>query len=194
VQGAFTAHGTLWALVDKGLGSDVLTIGQFDGAKWSYHDFPGGGGPETSVLAAAGSTAVVLRIGPEGTADQPVDEPDQILGFAVTTDNGATWSEVVDPAVLARSLPFSTLATLNVEGSFSVPTSMAFADNSTLYVADGNWNLWRSTDFATFSQVSVPGRVWDLKSTGDGVIARLNDDSTMIRIATDGTVDPITIR
>ena len=71
---------------------------------------------------------------------------------------------------------------------------MAFAGPSTLYVADGNGDLGRSTDFATFSPVSVPGGVQNLQSAGDVVIALTDDGNVLVRISADGSVEPIIAR
>jgi hypothetical protein len=71
---------------------------------------------------------------------------------------------------------------------------MAFAGTSVLYVADGRGDLWRSTDFTTFSQVEVPGSVSELKSADDAVIARLDDGNDLVRISADGSVEPIAAR
>jgi hypothetical protein len=70
---------------------------------------------------------------------------------------------------------------------------MAFADESTLYVADGHGRLWRSTDFATFTQVEIADNVADLKPAGDAVIGRV-DGNELIRISADGSVEPIRAR
>ena len=196
-RGVFTAEGTLWALVDNESDPDILTIGRFDGVEWRYHDLAAQGGSWTSVVAAAGSNVVVLHAPPEPS-------PQQLVGFSVTTDAGATWSEVVYPDALERELPFYTYRPSGGD-RFSMYTSMAFAGSAVLYVADSRGGLWRSTDFATFSQVPVPGGVKDLKSAGDAVIARiavetgcrslavcqLND---LVRISADGSVEPITAR
>jgi hypothetical protein len=196
--GVFTADGTLWALVDNELGPDTLTVGRYDGERWSYHDFRAPGGAWTSVLAVAGSTVVVLLANPE-----PSPRPDRLEGLAVSTDAGATWSEVVDPDVLARDLPFSAYHPSNSEWWFSGYTSMAFAGSSVLYVADGRGDLWRSTDLATFKPVSAPGAVRDLQPTGDAVIARIGTGATcsrpgavcqwdnLVRISADGSVERI---
>ncbi|HXJ66094.1 MAG TPA: hypothetical protein VNN79_20220, partial [Actinomycetota bacterium] len=154
----------------------------------------------TSVLAAAGSTVVVLLANPE-----PSPRPDQLVGLAVSTDAGATWSEMVDPDVLARDLPFSSYHPRDDESWFSGYTSMAFAGPSVLYVADGRGDLWRSTDLATFNPIPVPGAVRDLQATGDAVIARIDAGGTcsepavcqlddLVRISADGSVEPITAR
>jgi hypothetical protein len=188
-QGAFTSDGTLWALVDNETGPHTLTIGRYDGTQWDYHDFATLSGSWTSVVAAAGSTVVVLLANPE-----PSPRPDQLAGFAVTTDAGATWSEAVDPDVLERDLPFSAVVSANDEDWYSGYTSMAFAGPSTLYVADGNGDLWRSTDFATFSPVSIPGAVYGLRSAGDAVIARTDNANDLVRISADGAVEPLTFR
>jgi hypothetical protein len=187
--GVFTADGTLWALVDNEIGPDTLTIGQYDGERWSYHDFEASSGAWTSVLAAAGSTVVVLLANPE-----PSPRPDRLMGLALSTDAGATWSEVVDPDVLAAKLPFSAYHPADDESWFSGYTSMAFAGSSVLYVADGRGDLWRSTDFITFSPVEVEGGVLDLKPTGDAVIARLDEGNDLVRILADGRVETITAR
>ncbi|MFL5799046.1 MAG: hypothetical protein ACJ77A_14095 [Actinomycetota bacterium] len=198
--GVFTADGTLWALVDNEIGPDTLTIGRYDGERWSYHDFGAPSGAWTSVLAAAGSTVVVLLANPE-----PSPRPDQLGGLAVSTDAGATWSEVVDQDALARDLPFSTYHPADDESWFSGYTSMAFAGSSVLYVADGRGDLWRSTDLITFSQVEVAGGVSDLKPTGGAVIARIDAGGTcsepavcqfdqLVRISADGSVESITAR
>ena len=71
---------------------------------------------------------------------------------------------------------------------------MAFAGPSTLYVADGNGDLWRSTDLATFTQVTTVGGVHELQSAGDAVIARTGDANGLVRIRTDGTVEPLALR
>jgi len=74
-----------------------------------------------------------------------------------------------------------------------------------LYVADGRGDLWRSTDFTTFSHVEVPGWVSELKPTGDAVIARIGDGAgcrypaacqlnDLVRISADGSVEPIKAR
>ena len=199
--GVFTAEGTLWALVDNELGPDTLTIGRYDGERWTYHDFGAPGGAWTSVLAASGSTVAVLVANPE-----PSPRPDQLEGFAVSTDAGATWSEVVDPDVLARHLPFSAYHPSDDEWWFSGYTSMAFAGSSVLYVADGRGDLWRSTDLATFNPISVPGAVRDLQATGNAVLARIAAAGTcskpaavcqwddLVRISADGSVEPIAAR
>jgi hypothetical protein len=199
-EGVFTADGTLWALVDNESDPEILTIGRYDGARWHYRDLAARGGSWTSVLAAAGSNIVVL------VADsERAPAPDHLISLSVTTDAGANWSEVTDPNVLERDLPFSAYVAPNNEDWFSGYTSMAFAGTSVLYVADGNGYLWRSTDFATFSRVSIQGGVRDLKSAGDAVIAR-HDDGTacgyvaacqlndLVRISADGSVEPITAR
>jgi hypothetical protein len=197
-QAVFSPEGTLWGLVDNEVDeAGALTIGSYDGSGWRYHDFTTPGGAWTSVLAASGSTAVVLLANPE-----PSPRPDRLMGIAVTSDGGATWSETVDPAVLKRDLPFSQVLSSNDEDWYSGYTSMAFAGPSVLYVADGRGQLWRSTDLATFEQVSAPGPVAELRSAGDTVIARLTDEPTctrpatcpldsMVRISADGTVEPI---
>lgn len=186
-RGVFTADGTLWALVDNESDPDTLTIGRYNGAQWSYHDLAAKGGSWTSVLAAVGSNVVVLQAGPEPSHQD-------LIGLSVTTDDGATWSEVADPDVLERDLPFSAYESPDSQIWFSDYTSIAFAGTSALYVADGSGDLWRSTDFTTFSQVEVAGRVSDLKPTGDAVIARFDDGSDLIRISADGNVEAITTR
>lgn len=196
--GAITAEGTLWALLDNPNVSDTLTIGRFDGAEWRYHDFAAQAGSGTSLLAAAGSTVVVLQANPE-----PLYEEDQLVGFAVTTDDGETWSEVLDPDVLERDLPFSLSP--NLGNCLCEYPTMAFAGTSALYIADVDGALWRSTDFATFSRVSIPGGVRDVTSVGDAVIARIDTAGTcdapaacqlndLVRISADGSVEPITVR
>lgn len=197
-RGAFTADGTLWALVDNEAGPGTLTIGWYDGVQWRYHDLGSQGGSWTSVLAAAGSNVVVLQAGHEPSHQR-------LVGLSVTTDAGATWPEVVDPDVLERDLPFSPHVHPDSQIWLSDYTSMAFAGTSVLYVADGIGSLWRSTDFATFSRVSVPGGVRDLTSAGDAVIARIDNEGTcqypaacqlndLIRISADGSVEPLTVR
>lgn len=186
-QGVFTADGTLWALVDNETGPDTLTIGRFDGVEWQYHDFAAQSGSWTSVIAAAGSIVVVLQANPE-----PSPRPDQLVGFAVTTDGGATWSEILDRDVLERDLPFSTYTDPDPDAWFSGYTSMAFA-GPVLYVADGRGDLWRSTDLSTFNPVDVEGAVSDLKSAGDAVIARVAGDD-LVRISADGAVEAMTAR
>jgi Tol biopolymer transport system component len=200
-QAVFTPEGTLWALVDNESDPDAFAIGTYDGAEWRYHDFAAPGGALTSVLAASGATVVVLEAAPRPHSDQ-------LLGLAVTADAGVTWSEVVDPDVLERDLPFSTFQPPPSDDEtewLSRFTSMAFAGSSVLYVADGRGDLWRSTDFATFSRVSVPRFVAGLSSAGDAVIARIDDGvvcsppvgcglNELIRISADGTVEPITAR
>jgi hypothetical protein len=196
-DGVFTADGALWALVDNETGPVALTIGRYDGAAWRYRDLASEGGSWTSLLAAAGSNVAVLVANTE-----PTPRPDHVLGLTVSTDGGATWSELTDPSVLERDLPFSTYAPLDPEAWFSGYTSMAFAGRSVLYVADGLGYLWRSTDLTTFSQVEVPGGVSDLKPTGDAVIARLDNSecagtcqsSDLIRISADGSVEPLVVR
>ena len=153
-DGVFTADGALWALVDNESGPKTLTIGRYDGVQWHYHDLAADAGSWTSVLAAAGSNVAVLVANSE-----TVPEPDRLLGLSVSTDGGTTWSEVSDPDVLKRDLPFSRYVAPSSDAWFSGYTSMAFAGTSALYVADGNGDLWRSTDFATFSRVPVPGGV-----------------------------------
>jgi hypothetical protein len=135
-----------------------------------------------SELAAAGSTVVVVHA------------RTRVIGLSVTTDAGATWHEVTDPNVLERDLPFSTYALPEGESWFSDYSSMAFAGSSVLYVADGRGDLWRSTDFTTFTQVEVAGGVSDLKPTGDAVIARLDGGNDLVRISADGSMEPITAR
>jgi len=197
-RGAFTADGALWALVDNETAPDTLTIGRYDGVGWRYRDLAAVGGAWTSVLAAAGSNVVVLQAAPEPT-------PQQLVGLSVTTDAGATWSEVVDPEVLDSALPFSGFRSPDSQDWFSGYTSMAFAGSSVLYVADGRGDLWRSTDFTTFSHVEVPGWVSELKPTGDAVIARIGDGAgcrypaacqlnDLVRISADGSVEPIKAR
>ena len=188
-RGAFTSDGTLWALVDNETGPHTLTIGRYDGTQWDYHDFATPSGSWTSVVAAAGSTVVVLLANPE-----PSPRPDHLGGLAITTDAGATWSEVVDPDVLEQDLPFSTVVSANDEDWYSGYTSMAFAGPSTLYVADGNGDLWRSTDLVTFTQVTTVGGVYELQSAGDAVIARTDNANDLVRISADGTVEPLTFR
>jgi hypothetical protein len=198
-DGVFTGDGALWALVDNETGPKTLTIGRYDGLRWRYRDLAAEGGSWTSELAAAGSNIVVLVANSERAP-----APDRLLGLSVSTDAGATWSEVVDPDALDRDLPFSRYVAPNSEDWFSGYTSMAFAGTSALYVADGNGDLWRSTDFATFSRVSVPGGVEDLKSAGNAVIARIDSAgcaypgtcqlNDLIRISADGSVEPITVR
>jgi DNA-binding CsgD family transcriptional regulator len=198
LQETFTANGALWALVDNETDPVALTIARYDGVQWHYRDLAAKGGSWTSLLAAAGSNVVVLQAGPEPSHQQ-------LVGLSVTTDDGATWSEVVDPDVLERDLPFAAYGSPESDAWFSGYTSMAFAGTSALYVADLRGVLWRSTDFATFSRVSVPGGVSDLKSAGDAVIARIDNEATcrfppgcqlneLVRISADGSVEPITAR
>jgi hypothetical protein len=188
-QGVFTADGMLWALVDNESDPDTLTIGRYDGNRWSYHDLAAKGGSWTSALAAAGPNVVVLAGGTE-----QLQTHSRLIGLSVSTDSGATWHEVTDPNVLERDLPFSAYVSPNSEDWFSGYTSMAFAGTSVLYVADGRGDLWRSTDFTTFSQVEVPGSVSELKSADDAVIARLDDGNDLVRISADGSVEPIAAR
>ncbi len=197
-KGVFTPDGALWALVDNETDPDALTIGRYDGAQWRYHDLAPRGGSWTSVIAAAGSNVVVLQAAPEPS-------PQQLVGLSVTTDAGATWSEVVDRDVLERDLPFFAYRSPDSQAWFSGYTSMAFAGSAVLYVADLRGDLWRSTDFTTFDQVSVPGGVRDLTSAGDAVIARIDNEGTcrypavcqlndLVRISADGSVEPLTVR
>jgi hypothetical protein len=185
--GAFTADGTLWAMVSNegGLSPEQLTtptqtIGKYDGTRWGYRDLALEGPSWESRVAAAGSNVVVLSK----------------RGISVTTDDGATWHEVTDPHVLERDLPF-----LTYEAADCCDTSMAFAGSSTLYIADARGGLWRSTDFATFSQIEAPA-VYGLKSAGDDVLARDRgrggdyafDTDDLVRIAADGSVEVLTVR
>lgn len=199
----FTAEGTLWALVNNEPDPDTLTIGRYDGAQWSYYQLASKAATWTSLLAAAGSTVAVLQeTEPTTEEDGQLVAAGQFVGLAVTTDDGATWSQVDNPDVLERDLPFATF--VPEHPLFSGYTSMAFAGESTLYVADGRGYLWRSTDFATFSRVLVPFDVSDLTSTGDAVIARIDDGTCsfpaacqlndLVRISADGSVEPITAR
>jgi DNA-binding CsgD family transcriptional regulator len=196
-QGVFTADGTLWTLVDDETDPDILTVGRYDGSQWSYHDLASRAEGWTSLLAVAGPSVAVLQVSfAEG------DPVSHFVGFAVTTDNGATWSEVVEPEVLDQDFPF---ATLGPEGTLiGSYTTMAFAGTSTLYVADGRGYLWRSTDFATFNRVLVPFLVSGLRSAGDAVIARIDDGTCtypvecqlndLVRISADGTWEPVIAR
>ena len=187
-RGLLTPDNSLFALVDNELGPETLTVGRYDGQQWEYHDLATPGGAWTSVMAADGSTVVILVANLE-----PEPGPDSLNGFVYTTDGGETWTEVSDPAVLRQNLPFSTALSDNLEDWFSGYTSMALADPSTVYVADGNGELWRSDDFSTFSPIEVSGFVSDLRPTADGVIARV-DDNSLIHISADGTVDARTSR
>jgi hypothetical protein len=197
-RGAFTADGALWALVDNEADPVTGTIGRYDGAEWSYRDLAAKGGSWTSVIAAAGSNVVVLQAAPEPSHQQ-------LVGLSVTTDAGAIWSEVADPDVLARDLPFVAYRSPDSQDWFSDYTSMAFAGSTVLYVADGRGDLWRSTDFTTFSRVEVAGWVRGLQPTVDAVIARIGDGTAcdrpaacllndLVRISADGSVEPITAR
>jgi hypothetical protein len=94
---------------------------------------------------------------------------------------------------LRQNAPFSTALSDNLEDWYSGYTSMALADPSTLYVADGNGDLWRSTDFATFSPVEVDGFVSDLQATGNAVVARVGNND-IVRIAADGTVEQLLVQ
>ena len=141
------------------------------------------------MIAAAGSTVVVLLANHELSP-----RPDQLVALAVSTDDGATWSEVADPDVLGRDLPFSTVVSSNPEDWFSGYTSMAFAGPATLYVADGKGDLWRSVDFRTFDPVSSPGGVRDLQSAGEAAIARTYDGNGLVRVMADGSVETIKVR
>jgi hypothetical protein len=185
-SGAFTADGTLWAMVsNEGLSPEQLTtptqtIGKYDGTRWGYRDLALEGPSWESRVAAAGSNVVVLSK----------------RGISVTTDDGATWHEVTDPQVLERALPF-----LTYESADCCDISMAFAGASTLYVADAHGGLWRSTDLATFSQIEAPA-VYGLKSAGDDVLARDRgrggdyafDTDDLVRIAADGSAEVLTVR
>jgi hypothetical protein len=197
-SGAFTADGILWYLLDNDPDRpDTLTIGRYDGRQWRYHDFAAQAGHSTSVLAVAGSSVGVLL-----AAVEPSPQADQLVGLAVTTDGGATWSEVVDPDVLRRNLPFALSP--NDDDLLSGYTKMAFAGSDVLYVADWRGDLWRSTDFVRFSLVSVPGAVQDLQADGDGVIAAIDGGKVCgdhtgcgggtVRISADGAVGPMTTR
>ncbi|HEX5090033.1 MAG TPA: hypothetical protein VFV89_19650, partial [Nocardioides sp.] len=189
---AFTSDGTLWALMDNETGPETLTIGRYDGASWHYHDLAADGGSWMSVIAAAGPNVVVVEAALERTP-----APDRVVGLSVSTDAGATWHELTDPDDVERSLPFNV--SQNPDDWFSGYTSIAFAGTSTLYVADGSGALWRSSDFVTFSKVSVPGavtdhRVSDLRPAGDAVLGRLDDGDDLVRIAADGSVEVIASR
>jgi hypothetical protein len=181
------ADGLLWALVDNEATRGPLTIGRFDGDQWRDHRLSTNGGARTSLLAAAGPNVVVLQAPPEPLAQG-------VIGLSVSTDAGATWSEIVDPDVLGRDVPFSGIRSQWADEWFSSYTSMDFAGSSVLYVADGNGDLWRSTDFTSFDPVEVPGRVSDLKPAGDAVIARLVGTEDLVRIAADGAVTTIVVR
>jgi hypothetical protein len=187
-DGVFTGDGALWALLDNETTRDkhTLTIGRYDGTQWRYRDLAPEGGSWTSVLAAAGSNIAVLVANTE-----MVPQPDQLLGLYVSTDGGATWSDVSDLDTSARDLPFPVVSD-PADAWFNGYTTMAFAGTSALYVADGNGDLWRSTDFASFSRVSVPDSVADLKPAGDAVIGRLGDGTDLIRISADGSIEPLT--
>lgn len=196
--GGFTADGALWGLADNESDPDTLSIARYDGAEWRYRDLAAKGGSWTSLIAAAGSKVVVLQAAPEPS-------PQQLVGLSVTTDAGATWSEVVDPDVLARDLPFSAYRSPDSQDWFPAYSSMAFAGTDVLYLADGRGDLWRSTDFTTFSRVEVAGWVRGLQPTGDAVIARIGDGTAcdrpaacqlndLVRISADGSVETLTVR
>jgi hypothetical protein len=189
-DGVFTGDGALWIFADNETTPDThtLTIGRYDGVKWRYHDLAPEGGSWTSLLAAAGSNIAVLVANTE-----MAPQPDQLLGLYVSTDAGSTWSDVTDPVTLARDVPFPVESD-PADAWFNGYTTMAFAGTSALYVADGTGDLWRSTDFTTFSRVSVPDRVADLRSAGDAVIGRLGDGTDLIRISADGSIEPLTAR
>ena len=97
---------------------------------------------------------------------------------------------MTDPQVLERDLPFLSYASPGDMGY----TSMEFAGSSTLYVTDARGGLWRSTDLTTFRQVQAQGRLHGLKPTGDAVLAQVIDTDGMVRIAADGSVEPLTVR
>jgi hypothetical protein len=181
------ADGLLWALVDNDTAGGPLTVGRFDGDQWRDHQLPTNGGARTSLLAAAGPNVVVLQAPPEPVAQG-------LIGLSVSTDAGATWSDIVDQDVLSRDAPFSANRYHQADEWYSSHTSMAFAGSSVLYVADGNGDLWRSTDFTSFDPVEVPGRVSDLKPAGDALIARLIGSDDLVRIAADGAVTMIAVR
>lgn len=187
LAGVTVTDGLLWALVDNTATRDPLTIGRFDGDEWRDHQMSTNSGSWTSVLAASGPNVVVLQAPPEPLAQG-------LIGLSVSTDAGATWSEIVDPDVLGRDVPFSGIRSQQADEWFSSYTSMEFAGSSVLYVADGNGDLWRSTDFTSFDPIEVQGRVSDLKPAGDAVIARLVGTEDLVRIAADGAVTTIVVR
>jgi hypothetical protein len=186
-RSVFVADGTLWALVNNEIvgepDPDTMTIAHYDGSQWSYRDLAAKGGRAwSSLLAAAGSNVVVFQV-----------EDSSLIGTSVTVDSGANWHEVTDQNMLVREVPFAKFLSPNLDDAAGPYASMAFAGTSTLYVADLRGDLWRSTDFATFSRVEIAGDVADLKPAGDAVIGRL-DGNELIRISADGSVEPIRAR
>jgi hypothetical protein len=168
-DGAYAEDGTLWGLVGDGNAGPWPAVGRYDGVRWSYHDLVGTRSDGDNALAVAGSHVAVLH-GADGAA---------VHGLSVTSDGGASWSEVG-----AADLPFDAY------------DSMAFAGTSTLFVADSEGVLWRSTDGTRFSRVETSDRVSGLESAGDAVIARAGstDGDALVRITGDGRTEPLVVR
>jgi hypothetical protein len=170
--GEVADDGTVWGLVDDGVteGSDGFAgVGWYDGTQWSYHDLTGTHNKGANALAVSGELVAALH-GDNGSA---------VLGLSVTTDGGSNWAEVS-----ADDLPFTTYE------------SMDFAGTSALFVTDGAGNLWRSTDFSTFTKVGTPGTVHGLTSADGAVVARLDGvaSSELVRIDAAGTIEEMSIR
>ncbi|MGH3444178.1 MAG: hypothetical protein ACRDPB_02270 [Nocardioidaceae bacterium] len=98
--------------------------------------------------------------------------------YTVSNDAGRTWTQVP-----AAALPFATIE------------SWAATNGGTLYVADMDQRLWRSTDDSWTHFERAPGPVVDLQASGRQALGRYPDsDRVIAQLGDSGHPAPLQVR
>ena len=165
VHGTVDDEGTVWGLAGDGVDGPRRgkpAVARYDGTDWTYRDLAKDADPGSSLIDVEGATTVVAAVSGDGT----------VLGLVVSTDGGATWTDVPMPDAVGIE-------------------SLALADPSTLFLVDREHTLWRSTDLRGFQRVTLDHPVSGLQPVGGSLLARVVGTEDLLRITPDGVAAPV---
>jgi hypothetical protein len=172
--------GTVWAL-PAFAGPGKVEVAWLRGGVWHSHAIaePTGSAPGIpGTLAVGGTSSATTHVAALGSYDGATVLPVGVL--AVSADGGATWTHLT-----RRDVPFA------------VVDSMAATRGGTLFVAEPDGTLWRSTDgsWTSYAEVEGAGRATDLVPAGDQVLARTaTREPGLVLLADDGSSEQLPAR
>jgi hypothetical protein len=180
---AVAADGTLWAL-PAFAGPGKVEVSWLRDGLWRSHVIVE---PSRTRMAVPGALAVTgtwtgpTRVAALSSYDGATVLPVGVL--AVSVDGGATWTHLTQ-----KDVPFHAV------------DSMAATAGGTLFVADPDGALWRSTNasWTGFARVTGVGRVGGLEPAGEQVLARTSArrpaDIGLVLVGADGSLAPVRAR
>ena len=170
--------GTVWTLPGFAGPGRVDVAWLRDGTWHSHHVDDPTSDVEVPAMLAAGGGNVAALTSYDGAPVVPAGM------LAISSDGGHSWQELGKPA-----LPFH------------VVDSMAATADGTLFVAEPDGTLWRSSDgsWTRFAKVPDAGLVGGLEPAGTHVLARRPSSGPdlsdrLVLIADDGSTSPVAVR